>query len=59
MVSLRLPAEFVAQFLPQILEGILLWAEDSKNKFRAKVGGEALGSGGQVSISWVCKLHWR
>ena len=41
VVSLRLPAEFVAQFLPQILEGILLWAEDSKNKFRAKVGREA------------------
>ena len=40
VVSLRLPAEFVARFLPQILEGILLWAEDSKNKFRAKVGRE-------------------
>lgn len=40
VVSLRLPADNVAQFLPQILEGCLLWAEDSKNKFRAKVGME-------------------
>lgn len=38
MVSLRLPADELTTFLPQILEGILLWAEDSKNKFRAKVG---------------------
>ncbi|KAL4855011.1 RRP12-like protein [Chlorella vulgaris] len=37
VVSLRLPAYDVARFLPQILEGCLLWAEDSKNKFRAKV----------------------
>ena len=29
--------EQLASFLPEILEGILLWAEDSKNKFRAKV----------------------
>ncbi|PSC74246.1 ARM repeat superfamily [Micractinium conductrix] len=37
VVSLRLPSDDVAAFLPQVLEGILLWAEDSKNKFRAKV----------------------
>ena len=29
--------EQLTTFLPEILEGILLWAEDSKNKFRAKV----------------------
>ena len=43
VVSLRLPSDDVAAFLPQVLEGILLWAEDSKNKFRAKVGGDAAG----------------
>ena len=37
---MRLPTEELVSFLPQILEGILLWAEDSKNKFRAKVRGE-------------------
>ncbi|PRW60392.1 ARM repeat superfamily [Chlorella sorokiniana] len=37
VVSLRLPADDLERFLPQILEGCLLWAEDSKNKFRAKV----------------------
>lgn len=41
VVSLRLPADDVERFLPQILEGCLLWAEDSKNKFRAKVGSGA------------------
>lgn len=43
VVSLRLPADDLESFLPQILEGILLWAEDSKNKFRAKVGREVGG----------------
>jgi ribosomal RNA-processing protein 12 len=34
---MRLPAEELRPFVPAILEGILLWAEDSKNKFRLKV----------------------
>eukprot|EP00887_Chlorella_sp_A99_P003957 scaffold11.g3957.t1 len=37
VVVVRLPAEGLAPFVGPILEGILLWAEDSKNKFRAKV----------------------
>lgn len=45
VVSLRLPADDLERFLPQILEGCLLWAEDSKNKFRAKVGG---------ALAWCC-----
>lgn len=40
-------------FLPQILEGILLWAEDSKNKFRAKVGHRWRVCGGGCEWS-VC-----
>jgi ribosomal RNA-processing protein 12 len=34
---MRLPAADLTAFVPAILEGILLWAEDSKNKFRLKV----------------------
>ena len=35
---MRLPAEMLQEHLAAILEGILLWSEDSKNKFRLKVG---------------------
>ena len=35
---MRLPAELLQDHLAAILEGILLWSEDSKNKFRLKVG---------------------
>ena len=34
---MRLPASDLEPFVPSICEGILLWAEDSKNKFRLKV----------------------
>lgn len=34
---MRLPTEDLRTFVPAILEGTLLWAEDSKNKFRLKV----------------------
>ena len=34
---MRLPVEMLEQHLGAILEGILLWSEDSKNKFRLKV----------------------
>lgn len=34
---MRLPVAELVTFLPSICEGILLWAEDSKNKFRLKV----------------------
>ena len=54
MVSLRLPADDVERFLPQILEGCLLWAEDSKNKFRAKV--RLQGKGGSAGGVVVKKL---
>jgi ribosomal RNA-processing protein 12 len=33
----RLPADVLRQHLPQILEGILLWSEDSRNRFRLRV----------------------
>lgn len=35
---MRLPVDTLMPFIPQIMEGILLWCEDSKNKFRLKVG---------------------
>jgi hypothetical protein len=34
---MRLPAEALQPHLAAILEGILLWASDSKNKFKLKV----------------------
>lgn len=37
VVAVRLPVADLVTALPSILEGILLWAEDSKNKFRLKV----------------------
>lgn len=35
--AMRLPVEVLEKHMPQILEGLLLWSEDSKNKFRLKV----------------------
>ena len=35
---IKLPVEIVQDQLGEILEGILLWSQDSKNKFRLKVG---------------------
>jgi ribosomal RNA-processing protein 12 len=37
VVVMRLPTADLLKFTPAICEGILLWAEDSKNKFRLKV----------------------
>lgn len=37
VVAVRLPTPELEASLPAVLEGILLWAEDSKNKFRLKV----------------------
>lgn len=34
---MRLPVEMLEPQLDAILEGILLWASDSKNKFKLKV----------------------
>ncbi len=34
---MRLPTEVLDQHLRPILEGLLLWSEDSKNKFKLKV----------------------
>ncbi len=57
---IRLPAYDVARFLPQILEGCLLWAEDSKNKFRAKVSLAArLGLLALMGLPSVSPEHGR
>jgi ribosomal RNA-processing protein 12 len=34
---MRLPVDLLTPQLGAILEGLLLWAEDSKNKFKLKV----------------------
>ncbi len=35
---MRLPVDMLLPQLGAILEGMLIWAEDSKNKFKLKVG---------------------
>ncbi|WIA12282.1 hypothetical protein OEZ85_012341 [Tetradesmus obliquus] len=35
--AMRMPVDLLMIWLPQILEGMLLWADDSKNKFRLKI----------------------
>ena len=35
--AMRLPTEVLEEHLHPILEGLLLWSEDSKNKFKLKV----------------------
>ena len=37
--AIRMPTDLLAANLPGLLEGMLLWASDSKNKFRQKVVG--------------------
>lgn len=37
VVAMRLPVEMIIPQLGPILEGVLLWAADSKNKFKLKV----------------------
>lgn len=34
---MRMPVELLLPQLKAILEGLLIWAEDSKNKFKLKV----------------------
>jgi len=46
---MRMPSALLEQQLSAILEGILLWAEDSKNKFKLKV----------LSANLKCKLSSR
>lgn len=38
---MRLPVEVLQGHLAAMLEGLLLWSEDSKNKFRLKVRAPA------------------
>jgi ribosomal RNA-processing protein 12 len=37
VAAMRVPVELLTPHLPIIIEGVLLWAEDSKNKFRFKI----------------------
>jgi len=34
---MRMPVDMLLQWLPQMMEGMLIWSDDSKNKFRLKV----------------------
>ena len=43
---MRMPVEMLSPHVGAILEGILLWAEDSRNKFKLKVGGPRVVAGG-------------
>jgi ribosomal RNA-processing protein 12 len=36
--AMRMPVDMLLQWLPQMMEGMLIWSDDSKNKFRLKVG---------------------
>lgn len=36
--AMRMPVDLLLQWMPQIMEGMLIWSDDSKNKFRLKVG---------------------
>ncbi|KAF8071289.1 uhpC [Scenedesmus sp. PABB004] len=35
--AMRMPVDMLLVWLPQLLEGMLIWADDSKNKFRLKI----------------------
>lgn len=37
VIALRVPVDLVTPHLPLIVQGVLVWAEDSKNKFKLKV----------------------
>lgn len=42
VVIARLPAEELEQHLRSLVEGLMLWSDDSKNHFKAKVCGRVL-----------------
>jgi hypothetical protein len=47
VLAVRMPVDLLRPHLGPILEGVLLWAADSKNKFKLKVrGGRAGGTWG-------------
>lgn len=37
VVIARLPAQELDQYLKSLVEGLILWSDDSKNHFKAKV----------------------
>ncbi len=58
--AVRLPVEVLEQHMAQILEGLLLWSEDSKNKFRLKVHPARLLVPCTISsISFERAVHFR
>lgn len=48
---MRMPVDLLLVWLPQMLEGMLIWADDSKNKFRLKVSSGVLGVLLRVNIT--------
>jgi hypothetical protein len=51
VLAVRMPVDLLRPQLGPILEGVLLWAADSKNKFKLKVGeaGVVCGGGGMCA----------
>lgn len=47
---MRLPADVLTPQLGTILEGVLLWAADSKNKFKLKVGTDECNSNSVIQF---------
>jgi hypothetical protein len=54
--AMRMPVDMLMIWLPQILEGMLIWADDSKNKFRLKV--RQLKQPECVDIKELLHHHW-
>ena len=56
---MRLPIEALEPQLPGILQGLLLWSGDSKNKFKLKVGGIHSCHVNILLICFCCSLPWK
>lgn len=50
--AMRMPVDMLLVWLPQMLEGMLIWADDSKNKFRLKVNIICL-----LTAVWLQLVH--
>jgi hypothetical protein len=62
-VAMRLPVEALQPQLGPILEGVLLWAADSKNKFKLKVWAGRCRHSAAVAVysarqKLLCKCTW-
>lgn len=56
--AMRMPVDMLLQWMPQIMEGMLIWSDDSKNKFRLKVRRLLLLQTGCCSHGGGAVLSW-